>query len=286
MGIAKTLDGGGVWQLANRVDDSNNISGLDVSEIAFENNNHEVVYLGSLNGGFWVSKDSAATWQQLLSTVSVYDFYVDPTNSDNIFVVGLFANHGKIIRSKDAGATWEELYNEATVGNPVNSITGNPNSGNELYAVLSSGVVIKSVDGGVNWSNTTSLLTERPFISSPNTQNIVPQEVSTFLKMGLDDQSGGVIYITTDAGLFKTTDDGQNWAFINLPVKRQEASPRAVASTRGGVIAYTSIGSTLFKTLDGGQSWQTQQLPSNNPVNKIIIDPVINNISYAGLTRQ
>src|SRR3989344_3697542 len=151
MGIAKTLDGGGVWQLANRVDDSNNISGLDVSEIAFENNNHEVVYLGNLNGGFWVSKDSAATWQQLLSTVSVYDFYVDPTNSDNIFVVGLFANHGKIIRSKDAGATWEELYNEATVGNPVNSITGNPNSGNELYAVLSSGVVIKSVDGGVNW---------------------------------------------------------------------------------------------------------------------------------------
>jgi photosystem II stability/assembly factor-like uncharacterized protein len=320
-GVVKTVDGGGVWQTKNRIEGSNGeISGLRVYEMTFDPNNHEHIYM-STTEGFWRSDNSADTWKQILAKVVTYDFHLNPQDTNNIFVAGIFGEHGKIIRTKDGGTTWEEIYNEASTNNPVNTITANPNNQLEIYAALASGTVIKSIDGGNNWfvvgdlkgevlrlrysklnnslyafvtngglsKSTDGGITWNSItngLTGAGQSSFIPERVDRFIKLGLDDQSAGVIYITTSKGLYKTTNDGQNWSLINLPVKTDSDKPRAIASTKGGMIAYTSIGGTIFKTLDGGKSWQTQGIPSDNPVNKILIDPVLQQITYAGLTQR
>lgn len=323
VGVIKTVDGGGVWKASNRIANSKSgdISGISISEMTFDPNNHEHIYASSNTDGLWKSEDSGNSWTQILSRIDAYDFYLNPQDVNNIIVVGIYGEHGKMIRTKDGGVTWDEIYNEASTNNPVTSITANPNNPSEVYAVLNSGVSIKSVDGGTNWfvltdakaqvlrirysriNNTLySLMSGRGLFKSTDgglhwtsltliltgtdQGSFLAQYVDRFYKMGLDDQSAGIIYLTTSKGLYKTTNEGQSWNKINLPIQKDSQPPRAIASTHGGVIAYTSIGSTIYKTLNGGESWQTQEIPSPNLVNKIIIDPALPQITYAGLTAR
>lgn len=324
LGVLKTTDGGGSWQAADRIENSkSDISGQAMTEMAFDPHNREIVYAGTAANGLWVSTNSAQTWKQILSQITVNDFYIDPTNTKRIFVAGIFNGHGKIVRTVDGGASWEEMYNEASKENAVNSITANPANTNELYAALNSGVAIKSTDGGTNWfviqefkdqilkeryntlnqglyvlmrnkglaKSTDGGLTFKPISEQLthtdyfNGDNLLPEKQIGFVKLALDDQVSGVIYLTTLTGLYKSTNDGSTWNYLNIPVRTSAELPRAVSSTRGGAIAYTSIGSTIYKTLDGGQSWQTQGLPTTNLVNKILIDPTLPQITYAGLTK-
>ncbi len=319
LGTMKTTDGGSFWQQSNATDKSTiNISNLLVSEMGFEPGNHEVIYLASVNNGFWKSSDSAGKWKQILSKLTAYDYFLDPTNTQNIFVTGTYNNHGRIVRSRDGGLTWEEVYSEASVNNSVNSITANPANPRELFGALNSGVLIKSVDGGDTWlvvydfkdqilkarySDKSIYALSRTKGLSKSTDNgakwnaltdsltglssifsYTSRAVEQFYKLALDDQSAGVIFLTTNAGLYKSTDDGKNWQLQKLPVK--SSAPRAIASTRGGMLAYTSIGNIIFKTLDGGKSWQTQPLTTTNVINKIIIDPLLAQVAYAGLIEQ
>jgi len=132
----------------------------------------------------------------------------------------------------------------------------------------------------LHWNNITVALTGSDVSSYLSTY------VSNFYKVGFDDRQAGVIYITTNKGLYKTVNNGANWLFVNLPIKSDAEVPRAIASTHGGMLAYTSIGSTIYKTLDGAQSWQTLGTPSNTFINKILIDPVLEQVTYAGLSGQ
>jgi photosystem II stability/assembly factor-like uncharacterized protein len=321
LGVVKTVDGGGTWQGTNKIEGLKNasIAGLNVSGMAFDPSDHETIFLSSVNGGMWKSDNSGTTWKQILSKITIYDFFVDHNNTNRIFVVGIYDDHGKVLRTMDGGKSWEELYNEASVGNGVNSITANPSNTDELYAGLNSGVVVKSQDGGINWFvlsefedqiikirydriNSGLYLLSRNkglFRSSNNgldwtdiSSNIKKPDqgalsqvtnIQTFTRMALDDQFPKIIYVTASTGLYKSVDDGRTWIFINLPIKDTALKPRAIASSKGGVVAYTSIGNTVFKTLNGGQSWQTQLTPTAAQVNVLLIDPVFPQITYAGL---
>jgi photosystem II stability/assembly factor-like uncharacterized protein len=319
LGIVKTVDGGGVWQSSNIIEGENagTINGLVVSELAFDPTNRETLYASSSNGGLWQSKDSAQTWKQILSQITIYDFFVDPNNTNRIYVAGTYNDHGKILRTDNGGASWDQIYNEGSIKNAVNTITANPYRTSELYAALNSGIIIKSQDSGVNWFvvyNVKDQVLKMRFsplngqlyviakgkglarsndggqswtsltklVSSDSSQALF-QQSSRFVKFSLDDQDPRVIYMTTGNGLFKTTDDGLTWTSLKLPVRGESLSPRAIASSRGGVVAYTSIENTIYKTVNGGQSWQTQSLPTSNRVNSIIIDPVLPQIVYLGL---
>ncbi len=323
LGVLKTVDGGGVWQTSNVIKDGKGaeIKGLVISEMAFDPNNHEHLYVSSINSGFWRSFSSGDKWEQVLSKINAYDFFLNPNDLNNIVVAGTFGDHGKIIRTRDGGTTWEEIYNEASTKNPVTTITANPNNPYELYAALNSGIIIKSIDGGTNWfvvNDAKTAIVKLRYSKLTNTiyaletskglykstdggirwtsltdaltgegqTSYISKYIDKFYKLALDDEIGGVMYVTTSSGLYKTSDDGKSWFGINLPVNADSEDPRAIASTHGGVLAYTSIGSTVYKTLDGGKSWQTQGVPTNNLINKILIDPVLSQVTYAGLAER
>ncbi|TSC65001.1 MAG: hypothetical protein G01um101477_651, partial [Candidatus Doudnabacteria bacterium Gr01-1014_77] len=191
LGTMKTTDGGSSWQQSNATDKATvNIAGLLVAEMGFEPGNHEVIYLASVNSGLWKSSDSAGKWKQILSKITAYDYFVDPSNTQNIFVTGVYGNHGRIIRSRDSGVTWEEVYSEASVNNSVNTISANPTNAREIFSGLNSGVLIKSIDGGDSWL----------VVNDFNNQILKVRYVNK------------TIYVLTRAkGLYKSVDNGAKW---------------------------------------------------------------------------
>jgi photosystem II stability/assembly factor-like uncharacterized protein len=328
LGMVKSIDGGQTWKAASAASSGAGISTLDVSEMAFDSSSSKTIYLASTNGGLWETQDSANTWQQILSKITTYDFYVIPANDKIIYAAGIYNSHGKIVRSEDGGGSWTEIYNESSTNNSVNSIVADPSNPTIIYAGLNSGEIIKSTDGGVNWfvaydfkdqvlklrfdpahnlyvllkangisestdGGTTWNSITQPLtnISDYDTTTLQNSSVSSFVKFSLDTQASGIIFTTTSQGLFKTVDNGAHWSLINLPVNKTQpiagtaALPRAVTSTEGGMQVYTSIYGTIYRSIDGGNSWQTEETPTTNSINKILIDPQNNSNIYAGLVQ-
>ena len=320
-GVLKTVDGGQTWIVSNAIAGSaSTITGLDVSDMAFDASDDKTIYLSSTDSGLWKTSDTAQTWKQILSKVTVYDFYVSPQNNNDIYAVGVYDSHGKIIESQDGGTSWQELYNESSQLNSVNTIVTDPQNPQMLLAALNDGTLLKSIDGGVSWlvqynfnnqtlklrydsaHNLYMLLKNNGIyestdngqtwnsISKPltdlsvyNANTLHVDTVSSFIKFTLDPVTPGIIYTTTSAGLYKTTDNGKNWAFLSLPVDHSGQLPRAIATDNGGMVAYTSIGGTIYRSIDGGQSWQTQETPTTYAINKILIDPHTNTLMFAGI---
>ncbi len=319
----KTVDGGQTWIAANAVvSSSSNISGLDVSDMAFDSATSQTIYLSATNEGLWESQDGAGSWRQILSKIIVYDFYVSPTDNKTMYAVGIYDGHGKIVRSEDGGTSWTELYNEASAGNSVNTIAINPMNPQNIFAGLNDGTILQSIDGGTNWqvANTisdqilemryqsanrlyvfsrndglaestdgaktwTSIVKPLSSSSTYNAATFESTSISSYLKWAMDPATPGIFFVTTNQGLYKTTDNGNHWALVNLPLNSQNQEPRAIAFANGGMLVYTSIGTTVYRSIDGGNSWQSEESPAASLVNKILIDPQNSSVIYAGLIK-
>ncbi len=96
--------------------------------------------VASTERGIFISVDAGEGWRPLLDDAAGLLAWPAP---DSLFLVD---GEGQVSRSADAGASFD----------PVGSIGGPPsafvNHGKELYAALGDGNVVRSSDGGENWS--------------------------------------------------------------------------------------------------------------------------------------
>lgn len=320
-GVLKTVNGGVDWQFANTLKNpEGSLAGLNISKIIIDSQNTQTVYAAAYNGGLYKSEDSAGSWSRILSKILVYDFTLDPKDSKIIYAAGMFADHGKLLKTADGGASWQEIYNEATSINPVRTVAVNPSQANQIIIGTESGSVIKSSDYGLNWQmvknfegrinrvfwqngNFYILVKNKGLFKSDSlinnfvniTENLgkavsiagftLPfNENPIYNQVYVDSLSPSLIYLTTEKGVYKTTDEGKNWLFLQLPVRAGENNPRPIvlAKTSSNIV-YTAVAATIYKSVDGGITWQTQSVATNGFVNFIAIDPSLPQISYAGL---
>jgi photosystem II stability/assembly factor-like uncharacterized protein len=321
-GMVKSVNGGADWQFINNLKSpqAGSLSGLNISKIYIDPLNHQVVYASAYNGGFYKSEDSGANWSRILSKILVYDFAFDPSDNKIIYASGIFADHGKILKTTDGGSSWLEIYNDATNQNPVRNIAVNPTQKNQIVAGTEFGTIIKSLDTGSSWqlvkdfsgrvnrilwqNNSVYVLIKSKglFKATGFVDNF--QELTGNLGKGVsiagialpfnanpvynqvyvDNLSSSLIYLTTEKGVYKTTDEGKNWLYLQLPKKPEEGNPKPIVlSKTSSNIVYTAVGSTIYKSVDGGGSWQTQSIATNGYVNYIAIDPILPQINYAGI---
>jgi|GEM_PF-650321 len=269
-----------------------NISALDFAIDPVNNKNIFVSGIFNGHGRIVKTTDNAKTWTEEYEEASannaVNTITINPVNPNELYA-GL--NSGVLIKSIDGGTNWFVVFdfNHAAGFNGTNNVNLNADNilkvrfnsvNNTLYVLLHNSGLAESTDGGVHWTFITTALTAETLNDLVALQ---PRKVDTFTKMALDDSVAGVIYLTTSNGLYKTSDDGKHWSFLNVPVQTNAQQPRAVASSKGGTLVYISIANTIFKSVDGGQSWETEELQTTNLVNKILIDPVLPQIVYSGL---
>ncbi len=320
-GIYKTSNGGTDWQAVNALKTGGSISLARVTKMYFDPKNHETVFAGTHNQGLLRSTDFGVSWEKILSKILVFDVAIDPNKNSTIYAAGTYNGFGKILKTEDSGKSWVEVYNEQGSENPVRALvldTGNPMV---IYAGTTAGNVVKSVDAGKSWkllysfndrvqkigfqNNRVYVLTRSKglFAASSSSVEVFTNlteklttlydsqnfgfnqaQVGTFNQFFVDEASGNLIYLTTDKGLHKSVDFGQNWQFMPLPIKQGDSFARAIAiSKNSSNIVYVSVGTTVYKSTDGGQSFQTQGLQAGGYINYILVDPQYPQIAFAGI---
>ncbi len=310
-GVFKTTDGGINWL---PVFDSE--STLSMGDIAISSSNPNVIYVGTgeANGGsgsltydangVYKSTDAGATWTNvgLQNTRMTGRMAVHPTNPDIAFAAcmgdmyGVGPNRG-LYKTSDGGLSWTNvLFVDDSTG--AVDVVINPQDPNIVfattwrrtrlvnskdYAGVQSGLW-KSVDGG----NTFSRL---------GASNGLPAVGTEYSRIGIDlcESSPNVIYCMylNEAyeflGIFKSTDDGNNWIQTN---------DLAIASGAGGGgqfywygrvkcdptnpdVLYV-IGFDIYKTSDGGNFYSQTFVNIHVDQHAVAVNPVDPNIVMVG----
>jgi chitodextrinase len=190
--------------------------------------------------------------------------YVDPNNANTIYVG---APAGGIWKSTNAGANWTPLSDQLPqIG--VSGIVTDPNNSNIVYIATGdkdagdsySIGVLKSTNGGTTW-NTTGL-------SFTNTSTRASE-------IFIHPTNSNILWVATNAGLYKTSDAGATWANVlsgNIrDIKVKPGDPNTI---------YAVNSSTFYKSTNGGTSFTTitSGLPATS--GRLLIDITPANTNY------
>jgi hypothetical protein len=161
-----------------------------VNDIVIDPVDSTVAYIASVGGGVWKSTNcctATTTWNPMLddpliSTTSIDDLSIDPSNHNTIYAGTGDLNFGSfsmgsagVLKSTDAGVTWSIKGAEVFTGyypepagqypqyQAIGKIEADPNNSNTLIAGTKTGVYF-SYNGGDTWSGpclTNSFSTQR-----------------------------------------------------------------------------------------------------------------------------
>jgi photosystem II stability/assembly factor-like uncharacterized protein len=149
--------------------------------------------------------------------------------------------------------------------NSINLVV-NPISPTSLFISQNCSGVIKSIDGGNNWSNINGVL-EGMQINDIAIDPIIP----TNLYAG-----------TQYNGIFKSVDGGNNWYAINIGLNNSSIYSLAIDPITTKTI-YAGGKGEVYKSVDGGNNWISQKEGLDRLyILTIAIDPVNTNNIYAG----
>lgn len=320
-GILKTGNGGIDWQPSSKIKGGNQtLSNVSISKLAFDPKLFGVLYAGTVNKGLFVSRDGGSNWEELLGKISVLDFAINPQDSNIIYAAGIFNSNGKVFGTRDGGKSWTEVFSAAESENSVRAIAINPNNPQSILIGLNNGPVIRSDDGGNAWklvnnyndrinqitwnsdsvyivARTTGIFksddggstfkqitTNLSSVSGNGEGGIISNPVSLFHRLSVSRSNPSVEYLTTDLGLYRTTDGGANWSQISMPLRQQGTTLFAVEiSPSSANVVYVSSGTNIYKTLDSGASWLTSDSKTKNSINTIAVNPETPQVAYAGV---
>jgi photosystem II stability/assembly factor-like uncharacterized protein len=304
-GVWKTTNGGATW--TPLTDDQPTLA---VGTMAFDLSNPNVIYVGTgepssggdtyYGAGVLKTTDGGVTWTQLgedtFAGMGIASVVADPTNPNTLYVAAssnvigdkpLQASPG-LYKSTDGGASWNlliKLCTEEGWCTSPSALVMDPHNHDVLYAGIDLVGIIKSTDGGMTWAKKFGL--ESPF---------------NRIEVAISPSDGSVLYAGveliienkgTHGTLFKSTDGGDTWSFLNtLAVSYcgdQCAYDNVIAvhpvdpdvAMAGGQAVYSEgvpgVDGTIFVTRDGGLTWSGNPGTSENTT----LHPDLHAIAFA-----
>jgi photosystem II stability/assembly factor-like uncharacterized protein len=205
-GVWKTTDGGINWILITP-----DLPNLATTVLAMAESNHDIIYLGTGEGfgnldgisgsGMFKSTDRGQNWFYLSSTSNFGDInraIVDPANADVVVV----ATNSGIYRTVNGGTSWAKV----SARTPIQDLKSTPGNFLVQYATQNGVGVIKSTDGGQNWSLSASGMNPSGRIeidiSPVNTNRIIASAQGTVAG--------------TESDLYVSDNSGSNWTVVNV----------------------------------------------------------------------
>jgi hypothetical protein len=238
--------------------------------ILVDKTNPNNVFAGSVGGGLWrLNNANTATphWTQVndfFNNLAVSCIAQNPITTTEMYFgtgEGFFNSYGLrglgIWKSTNSGANWVQLASTNNnedfyfVNKIVITKTGTLLAATGVgYAEgwSGNGGIMRSTDGGLTWTRTLSSSTH-----------------------DLELAANGHIYAAcTSVGMYKSTDDGQNWVLQTggLPTVDFERIELATAPSNANVVyAIYDFGyndQRIFKTIDGSTTWIAKTTPVVN----------------------
>ena len=213
-GVYKTTDGGTTWKRVLFVDQDTGCSGLSMDA-----KNPEVLVAGTwqiemhpwamLSGGpgsgIYLSRDGGATWTRAShaglprSPVGKIDVAIAPSDSKRLYALIQTADQGSLWRSDDGGAAWKVVsWDRALIGRAGYYIRLGISPVNADEVLVANSSSHRSTDGGVTF---------QPWGGCGDCHDI-----------WFDPTNADRFAMTDDAGMQITTNHGQAFARIRLPI--------------------------------------------------------------------
>lgn len=265
-GVYRSPNGGRAWKHADRGLDGVTVQALAISPLFAADT---TVYAGTEQHGIFRSADGGDCWQPLPASASfgaINSLWVNGVDAVQTLIAG--TGDGMLIRSTDRGASWSVVAESW----PVLVLAGHAR---RVYAGLDEGGLLISDDAGERWQEDAQLAARDltrlaacdggPLLAfgptagawrslGPRNWQPLPgvAELGTLFTLKCTREAGW--YAATDAGLFRSTDDGTTWRLC----LETHATPIAVIATNetapAGLWAGASDG-TLWHSGDADEQW-------------------------------
>ncbi|MFZ2899666.1 MAG: HYR domain-containing protein [Saprospiraceae bacterium] len=174
-----------------------------VNVVAFHPGDPNVVFCGTPAGGLWKTNDLGGSWFPLtdhLPSIGVSGIAIHPTNHDLMYILtgdgdGADTYCIGVLKSTDGGQSWEETGMKF---GPSQLIRGYklamyPNNPDAMLAATSAGL-LRTVNGGANWSNIKS---------------------GHFVDIEFHPANPSIIYASTQDLVYRSTNGGIDWVTVS-----------------------------------------------------------------------
>ena len=294
VGVFKSTDAGVNWGQTGA-----GISAVDIEVLTADPVSPATIYAG-VNNGLFKSLDGGGSWSSLgapspLAAPSpVRSLLIDFSNPNVLYLqpsgpseCSPAAGDLYLYKSTNGGAGWSiipsrvpafgcQVESPAMAMDPIDPNTLYLPYGDDWYGFT----ILKSTDGGADWTNLGPAgLGDASYISA----------------LAIDPRAPTNVYVTTDVGVFRSTDGGVNFGpagFANTAVGLLVIDPvhpgvLYAATIHSAPNAPSPVGSFgLYKSVDSGTSWSPinqgldQIVAAHPPVNALIVDPARTDVLY------
>ncbi len=166
-GVYKSTDGGENWSVSglNGIATTN----LNVTALAVNNTNADVVYIGLRGDGLFHSTDGGANWTNIGNAIPDQTI-LSIALADNNSIIYAGTKSKGVYKSTDNGANWTQVLTEVNASTDfptklITSIAVNPTNKNNIVAGdIHTGIYL-STDGGNNWAATNLGLSNKSITS-------------------------------------------------------------------------------------------------------------------------
>ena len=257
-GVYRTYDNGKTW-----IESNTGFVGSEVVDLVTSLDG--TMYATTYNLGIFKSTDGGKNW--VFASFGIKNWYgmqlaTHPEDADTLFTT----TNGGVYKSTNAGKSWEliggsDLCDDEDAGGnchyhgivvekeaPFKVLVG---SGGDQYAKEGVGLT-GSEDNGESWRNS-----DDGFVRDVHVSKLV-----------IDPNNNNVFYATTQgeteytdkvgdgAGVFKSTDRGNNWTQINNGLDSLETNILTVDPNDSETLYLGTDDDGVYKSTDGGESWK------------------------------
>lgn len=249
--------------------------GGDVRSLAADPSRPEVLYLGTVDGYIFGSKDGGEHWQSL-GLVGPADgvittIIVNPVDSGTLFA-SMWTREAKgegggIFVSPDHGKTWRVT---GLAGHAIRALAQSASDPNVLIAGALDGV-FRSNDLGKNWEQIT------PAGDS---------ELRNFDSIAIDLKDSRIVYAGTFHLPWKTVDGGKHWMPIHDGMIDDSDVLSLAVDASNPLRVFASACSGIYRSEDAGSFWKKiEGIPFSSRRTPVIRqDPLHPSVLFAGTT--
>ena len=311
--IWKSTDAGRTFEPKSKVS-SNSSTDLSQDVISLSKGADKDIIAVTSKGSLFKTSNWGDEWDLLLQlSFTPNAIAVNPNNTNEVYIGALESKRARLYRkvSLEKENNLQEVYTEPKNGPFFVSIKVDPKNNSNIYALLSSGVLLKSYNKGSDWvlANNLKSTVIGLEIDNQNSDNILvfgttnifssidggftfetvspklqsrPVTGSQITAFAVAPNNPNEIYIGSTGELLYTTDKGKTW--VKIPILTPNLSLALtnirISESNPNVIYY-NVGTVLYTSSDKGETWNTNDLSSIvTNITDILIDREKSDIIY------